>query len=71
MVGGETKIGRGGFRFSITLQRHLQETKKYLLVIKGFLTYPYVWEMCSLEAVDKKGDCNSTTEAVDHRFSIK
>ena len=29
---------------------------------KGFLTYPYVCEMCSLEAVDKKEDCNSTTE---------
>ena len=42
------KIGWGGVRFSVT---------------KGFLTYPYVCEMCSLEVMDKKEDCNSTTEA--------
>ena len=53
-MGGGTKIGRGEVKFSVTLQRRLQETKKYSLVIKVFLAYPYVCEMCSLEVVDKK-----------------
>ena len=65
------KTGRGGVKFSVTLQHRLQETKRYQLIVKGFLTYHYVCEKCLLEAVDKKKGCNSTTEAAVQRFSIE